>query len=457
MKNITLPYVRIGLIKDFIKKFPQEDVCELDDIYDLFGKSKISNLLPALQLLELVDYDKKLKTLKLSDLGLKFRIAIITNDDDLAGKLIKSGIEEKEPFKFVSNLLITKNILTSEEIGKQLAFKFSKRWDNPLTFKAYGSAIASILSYVGDGIYSRGILRLDGQKIKLKKKPVLPSCSFNTIFKIVEYISKIKEVDLSTLINDLGKRVSTEIGVCIELELIEKIAPKQYYITEKGYRLVESFNREHIPEIWRQTLFESEYRELIIKLQEKEITTLDLGNFLNRYIGGKWSSELTIKTYGKKFMSWLREANLIETISKGKYRVIKVNNFLKKETKLKSELSKEGILNSEEKAHFYETEDNKNTVRIQENSSNGFQLIKANIGYFRLGKQIGIITSSSKGDFEKTINAVKELIQLCEKYEYLKDFNILIKDHLQLYKEIKDNRLFFSDIKLLERKLGFDL
>lgn len=457
MKKITLPYVRIGLIIAFIKKFPQEDVCELDDIYALFGKSKISNLLPTLQLLELVDYDKKLKTIKLSDLGLKFRTAIITNDDSLAGKLIKSEIEEKDPFKFVSNLLITKNVLTSEEIGKQLAFKFSKKWDNPLTFKAYGSAIASILSYIGDGIYSRGVLRLEGQKIKSEKKLILPSCSFNTIFKIVEYISKVKEVNLSTLINDLGKRVYTEIGVIIELGLVEKIAPKQYYIKEKGYRLVDPFNLEYRPEIWRQTLFESDYRDLIIKLKDKEFTTPDLGTFLNRHIGGKWTSELTIKTYGKKFLSWLKEAKLIETISKGKYRATIGNNFSKEKTNLNSELRKEEVLKTKEEPHFYITEDNKNDVKIQEDFFNGFQSKKGNIGFFKLGKQIGIITSSNKEESEKIINAVKELIQLCEKYEYLKDVNILIKDHLQLYKEIKDNRLFFSDIKLLERKLGFDL
>lgn len=457
MKEITLPYVRISLVKDFIEKFPKEDLCNINDIYDLFGKSKTSNLLPTLQLLKLVNYDKKQKTIKISDLGIKFRTAIITNDNNLAGTLIKSVIEDIDPFKFIKNLLKTKNYITSEEIGKQLAFKFGKIWDNPLTFKTYGSAVASILSYAGVGIYSRGLLRLNGKKNKLDKKPVLPSCSFNTIYKITDYISKIKEADLSTLINDLGKRVYNDIGVCVELGLIERIAPKQYHILEKGYELVDSFNRNKIPKIWRTILIESDYKELIIKLQEKELTPPDLGKFLNRYIGGRWKSELTIKTYGKKFMNWLRYAKLIEPIGKGIYRVQKFDDFLKKDDKLVTKITKKVITEPKELLHSINSVHPEKEAESQENSSRRFQSQKSDIGFFNIGKQIGIITANIKGDFEKTINAVEELILLCEKYEHLRDVKMLIKDHLQLYREIKDNRIFYSDIKLLEKRLGLDL
>lgn len=450
MKDITLPYVRISQVKDFIEKFPKESLCKIDDIYSLFGKSKASNILPTLQLLRLVNYDKKQNTIKLSDLGIKFRTALITNDNTLAGTLIKSVIEDNDPFKFIKNLLETKNYLTSEEIGKHLAFKFGKVWDNPLTFKTYGSAVASILSYAGVGFYSRGLLRLNGEKNNLDKKPVLPSCSFNTIYKITDYVSKIKEANLSTLINDLGNKVHTNIGVCVELGLIERIAPKQYHISEKGFELVDSLNQESRPEFWRAILLGSNYKDLIIKLQEKELTPVDLGKFLNRYLGGKWKSDLTVKTYGKKFMSWLRYAKLIDTIGKGIYRVKNFNNFLNKDNNLETKLVKS--INNIPKKMLYP----KKQTESQEKMVRELRLGKSDLGFFNIGKYIGTIAANNKGDLEKTINAVNELIKFCENYENLKDIKILITDHLELYKEIKDNRIFYSDIKLLEKRLGFD-
>lgn len=456
MIEVTLPYVRISLVKDFIEKFPKEDLCNVDDIYALFGKSKTSNILPTLQLLKLVNYDKKQRKIKLSDLGIKFRTAIITNDKKFAGTLIKPVIDDIEPFKFIKNLLKTKNYITSEEIGKQLAFKFGKAWNNPLTFKTYGSAVASILSYAGIGTYSRGLLRLNGRENKLDRKPVLPSCSFNTIYKITDYISKIKEVNLPTLINDLGKRIYTEIGVCVELGLIERIAPKQYHISEKGYELVDSLTRKNRPKIWRTILFDSDYKDLIIKLQEKELTPLDLGKFLNRYIGGRWKSELTIKTYGKKFMSWLKYAKLIEPIGKGIYRVKKFDDFFKNDNKLASKIAKNVITEPKKMLHPINSVHPEKETESQELSTKKIQSEKSDIGFFNIGKQIGIITANIKGDLEKTITAVEELILLCEKYEHLRDVKMLIKDHLQLYREIKDNRIFYSDIKLLEKQLGLD-
>lgn len=76
---------------------------------------------------------------------------------------------------------------------------------------------------------------------------------------------------------------------------------------------------------------ESDYNRLILLLQGKELNPYSIGEFLNRHIGGKWTSEITIMDYGKRFLNWLKTANLVEKVDKNTYKMKNISDFHEKE------------------------------------------------------------------------------------------------------------------------------
>lgn len=446
-KEETLPYIQITQINDFIKKFPKTKI-KLDDLHQIFGKSKVSNLVPTLELLNLIDYNKRERIISLSEFGRKYRTSLITDSLDDAANILIPKIEKIESMKYIRNLLDAKDILTSEEIGKQLAFKYSKNWTNPRSFKIYGAAIASVLGFCNFGTYSRGVLR-KGVKMSInERKPVLPSASFNKIFKITRAVFNLKKVDLETLINEFGKRVSSDLAPCIELGLVERVAPKLYQITPKGEELVYEMNQEFTHENWQQILYDSNYWRYISLLEGKEISTSILGDFLNKHLGGKWSSKNTAITYAKKFLTWLNNASLLEKIGQGKY-LLKTTYLHKEEsekTLVKKELE-EKIVDTASQNMEIKTETLIRQTKLSEPKS------QLNLRLFHLGKSIGVIKSSSSKDLDEVSQAVKFIMNFCKKNQLFMELIELFEEHLELFQEIKDPRIFFPDINLLEKKL----
>jgi len=447
MTEQTLPYARIGQIINFVEKFPKKNRCDIEELIEIFGKSNLYNFLPTLELLELINYNKKEKTVKLSNPGLKVRDDLSTNKPSQVSKVFKSIIENKEPFRMVIKLLDRKEVLRTDEIGKQLAFQYNKKWKNPVTFKAYGSSIAGIIAFSGFGYYSKGIISLKRKSlISNKQKPNFPSCSFNTIVKITTFISKIKEADLPTLKLELGNRVSNEIGVCVELGVIEKLAPNLYGITEKGFELVSSFNEIPRDQIWREILCESKYGNLIPKLQDKVINSSKLGEFLNRYLEGHWKTENTIKDYGKRFMTWLRGAKLLEKISNGEYRVLK---FVDK--------SPPPADISTVQDEIFPEKDSIIQEQVKNTSKDGVDDLKVltNRDFYNIGLLFGLIYDNNE-KIEIVKKNLNKVISIFEKIDEVKDIIKLLEDHLELYEDIKDSRIFIPDLKLLEKKIGIE-
>lgn len=457
MSEEHLPYIQITQLNEFVIKFPKEYDCDLNDLHQIFGKSKVSNLIPALNLLRLIDYNKRERKISLSELGRQYRIALVTDNETEASNMLKNIVKDIDSMNFIRKLLEAKHSLTSEEIGKQLAFKYSKNWKNPSSFKIYGSSVASILGFCNFGIYSRGILR-KGIKLSVgDEKPVLPSASFNVIFKITRKIFSLKETDLDTLTNEFGRRVSSDLSPCVELGLVERTASKRYHITTKGEKLVYEMNQENIPENWREILQASKYWRYISLLEGKEITTSILGDFLNKNIGGKWGSQNTAKTYAKKFLTWLNNASLIEKIEQGRYLFKDIEPIRKEISDIKSreELNKTFIESSPQIKEINVSDAFKGR-KLPGLKSIDF---KQEVKYFRndlyeLGKSVGVIqSSSSKDDVDQINKAVKIIIEFCSLNEFFKELLDLFNDHFELFQELKDTRIFLSDIKLLEKKL----
>mgnify|MGYP000598431270 CR=1 FL=1 len=418
MEEIIIPYIRIDQVKKFIKDFPAKS-CRVDELINKFGRSNVANALPTLQLLKLIEYNKKERLVSLTDAGNGLRIASTTNDDARAREIIRPIIDELELFKFIKGLLERKGILTSEEIGKELAFRYKKTWNNPVTYKAYGAACASILAFAGYGTYERGILRKGEHIAKEEAKLPSPYLSFKKILKILNEI-KYEEIDIHALSERLQtkqNRLSAELSVCIELGLVERIVAGKFSITQKGKELIDPTKIDVRPEIWRDLLLESRYKRIIRLLKDRTFTIKELGEILNHHLGGKWREEKTIRTFAKKFWSWLQAAELIEKSEDNRYKFSE---------KFKLPEKKEIVT--------------------------GIALID----YYSLGKCIGIISSSQK--FEEIKDAVSKLISICKHEKSLEDMVGLIEDHYKLFLDLKmnDGRIFLPDIKLLEKKLGVE-
>lgn len=416
MKKEIIPYARMDQIINFVKNISGEKI-SIEEIEGRFGRSVFWNVLPSLQLLGLVEYDKKSKTTKLTDLGRKFRSALITNDRKSASDALRNSVDKAPALSFVKALLDRKGSISILDIGRELAFKFNKKWDNVLTYKAHGAACASILGFVGYGIYDRGILRKS--EIKIEKAEITPPyAGFKKIVKIVDTVSTFGEVDIHSLAKKLKtkeSRLNAEIKNCIDLGFLQRPASSKVAITQEGRELIDPLNENRLSEIFRDALLSSKFGEIISSLTQ-EFTVDDLGKILKHQIGGKWFSSTTIKAYGKKFYSWLNSAGLLEKTKKKKYRVL-------------SEIVRERIKKPEE-------------VRFL-----------SSIDFYELGKCVGIILSP-KNEFEKVKKVAEKLIELCKQEKSLLMAANFLEEHYKLFLDIKDSRIFHADIKLIERALG---
>jgi DNA-binding MarR family transcriptional regulator len=369
-----------------------------------------------LVLLGLCSYDRKNKIVRLTDEGEKFRSLLITNDEKRAAEIIRPYVEKSEALSFVKMFLERKGRLSVLEIGRELAFKFNKKWDNVLTYKAYGAACASILGFVGYGTYSRGILRKTEVKItEVKITP--PYAGFKKIFEIVKLVSTYGEVDIHILaerLNTKEGRLSVEIANCIELGFLERSVPGRVSITPLGRELVNPLNKSKISEIFRESLLHSDFRKIISQLTNKTFNSKDLGEVLKHQLSARWLDEKTIISFGKKFSNWLKSANLLEETKEGSYRLL--DNAIKKEVEKPLEIP----------------------LSVTD--------------YYKLGKAIGTILSSN--DFEEIKQAAVFLIGFCKQDKNLSSITEIIEEHYKLFLDLKDSRIFRADIKLIERVLG---
>ena len=315
-------------------------------------------------------------------------------------------------------LLERKGSLDIKEIGKELAFKYNKVWNNLRTYGAYGSACASILSFAGYGIYERGVLRKGESVLEKEKKLPSPYLSVNKMIRIIESIGN-SVVDIHTLserLNTSEKRMGSELSVCVELGIIERVSPGKFKITPKGKKLVDPLNAHNRNRIWREILLESRYNRIINLLKNEEFDLERLADILQHHFGGDWKEDNTKISFAKRFLNWLKEANLLKETN-GKHKLV---NF---------EIPKE---------------------KISKKISVGIPLMD----YYTLGKSVGIVMASN--DSTMIEDAISKLINVCSQDESLLDITELLKQHLEIFRDMKlpDGRIFIPDINLLEKRLG---
>lgn len=265
-RDVFIPYVRISQLIRFMKSISGKEasISNLSTNSGM-GKSQIFNIIPTVKGLGLAKYHKNI--VEMTEPGLKFRNAIISKDEDLAKGIIKSGLANIKALDFVVKLLDRKESITIEEIGSELAQHFGQTWNNPLTFRTYGAACASIVAFAGYGKYGAGLLR----KSDILPKPVTlpaPEVTVPKIRKLLNIIYKAGEIDLNKLaqrVNGQTKRLGAELPVLVELDVVGRSAHGSYKITDKGMRIIDPSIGDGWQEAFRDCLLSSGYISIIKK------------------------------------------------------------------------------------------------------------------------------------------------------------------------------------------------
>lgn len=159
-KDIHLPSMRIQRLNKVILDLSlgQHNVKKLREE---FGSSRVSNALPTLRVLDLINYDVESGMVELSNDGIKYFHALNGDNIDKAKEQLRTKILITEPWNFVLQLVKSYDELTRERIGLALMDYYSKDWDKPeKTGKRYAITIATYIDWCNLGNYSNNKLKL---------------------------------------------------------------------------------------------------------------------------------------------------------------------------------------------------------------------------------------------------------------------------------------------------------
>lgn len=352
MKKVIIPYVGINRVIEVLKVLYREKtrVKSISEMKTLVGGG-FKNVIPTLTLLGLANTEKDL--IRLTDDGMSFINSITSGDEEMARKIVQKAINRSQSLKFVKSLLETKVQLTGEEIGQALAEHFNKRWDNIATYRTFGNSCGSILAFGGFGFYNDGILSLKPLSMKAEVELYPPEVGYQPIIEILKELHTFHRVKSTVLARKLknrkGKnkesRLGAELSICVILGLAEKDATGSYRISDTGRRLVDPLSSQpEKVEIFKNALLKSPYRDIILNLSKtgKELSYEDMGEAICFALRRDWT-ELTKKLYGKKFLTWLQAADLVEKLGPNKFK-FKTEEIAKKTQEVK-EKTKDDMIN----------------------------------------------------------------------------------------------------------------
>lgn len=326
-RHIIIPYVGIERVVECLRVMYRRGVREVDakELSSLLGcgLSNVNNITSTLRLLKLAEV--KDGRISITSDGMEFIRALNAGEVEKARKIIEKGVEQGEALQFVKSLLEARGQLTGDEIGRALADRFGKKWRAIASYRTYGNSCASIIGFAGFGVYRDGVLSLKSLTTPASVELYAPEVGYNSIIRLLRGLYSVNRSRVPELAKKLGikeGRVSSEISVCVLLGLVSKDATEVYRVTEAGSRLIDPLlPKEEKARVFRERLLSSPYGELILEIAEKkrELTYEDFGEGLAYMLRRSWTA-LTKKLYGKKFVSWLIAADLIEKVAPNKFR-----------------------------------------------------------------------------------------------------------------------------------------
>ncbi|MCW4009707.1 MAG: hypothetical protein NWF05_03700 [Candidatus Bathyarchaeota archaeon] len=340
---MVVPYVGIDRVIEILrviyKKGNREiSVKELTSLIGC-GASNINNVTPTLGLLGLIDIKKRVITL--TNDGFEFISAYSSDKIEISKKIIRKAVEQNEALKFVKSLLDTRVQLTGEEIGKAISDRFGKKWKNVTSYRSFGNSCASIIGFSGLGYYNDGIISLKPITTKSESEFHPPEVGYQPIIRLLTTLhpfEKAKGSDLAEKLKAKEGRISRELSVCVTLGLVEKNVSGGYSISELGRRLIDPRAApESKAAVFRECLLRSPYAEIVSRLAqtENELSYEAIGESIAYDLRRDWTSH-SKQIYGKKFVTWLNGANLVEKSGPNSFKLkqVEIGNAMKKEHEL---------------------------------------------------------------------------------------------------------------------------
>jgi len=318
-KGGYFPYLRIGKMNKILKEIPLQLVSEMNEfsahgLAEAIGASTttISNLIATMKSLDFIEGKRKFRFTAEGD---RYTILIRNEDEEDAKRILRHQVENIEYFQVIKQRLDEKGKLTIFEIGSQIVSQYNKKWENPLTLKTYGAAIASVLDFVGFGFYKGGVISVEKVEGLEEAMPV-PYLSAEKIFRILNALSP-SGADIHTLSKSLEtkeRRLSQELVCSQALGFVEHPYRGFYKLTKDGEAIILPYmSYDERKTKFTRYLLNSDYKRVIDKLPEDKINVATIGNVLESEYRKKWSG-LTKKTYAKKFLNWLRFSGLVEKV-----------------------------------------------------------------------------------------------------------------------------------------------
>ncbi len=312
------PYMRIGRMNEILKEIPEQYLdreFSTRDIANAMGANAttINNFITTLKSLDFVSGRRRFR---FTEPGVRYAL-LIRSGEARAREVLGEQLSKIEYFDVIKHMLQQTGKLSIFEIGEEMVRRYNKKWRNPLTLKAYGAAIASILDFTGFGHYRGGILRLDEETEEMES-PV-PYLSVEKMVKILEILFPVggKIHELARVLGTNERRMSQELACCRALGFVRHSRRGFYELTAEGREIaccVDVLRRRRFKEHLRS----SGYKKLIERLYSEngKITLVRLGEILAEEYNREWSA-VTKRTYAKKFLNWLKYSGMVIKVQGG--------------------------------------------------------------------------------------------------------------------------------------------
>lgn len=279
-------------------------------------KSSLGNHFPIIKELGLIIKTKQ--RLYLSHHGFETVKSLKNNDiTNLIG--VFNNIKNNSlVISFADSIISTNPDIDERELGEFICDKFKKERGKDY-YKKLGRSAKDIVRFfkTGDTVFR---IRPDKNEVDC----IRPSGTYNTLienrlheaFNNSEFI-----IDKSN--EPFNQREYSDLNNLLSLNLLERIGERKYQATKKGIQMLNSTNKK---EYFADILMGNEILKPLFKAinGEKTINKKVIGTlFMDVY--DLEVKESTALGYGKKFLNWIKESGLIESVGKGNY--MKTSNF----------------------------------------------------------------------------------------------------------------------------------
>jgi Mn-dependent DtxR family transcriptional regulator/biotin operon repressor len=438
--QVTIPYVTVDRVIEILGVIYKKQTREIsiEELASLLGsgQSSINNVTPTLGVLGLVKVNKRVITL--TDDGLEFIGAYKSNKEDVCKRIVRKGVENYEPLVFVKDLLNTRQRISGEDIGRTLSSRYSKNWKNIVSIRTFGNSCASIIAFAGFGYYANGFLSLNPETIKSDYEFYPPQVGYYPMVRLLEVLypfERAKTVDIASKLNAKESLIAAELAVCAMLGLVDRNASGGFNVSETGKKLIDpSSNADVKSQVFCNCLVHSPYKDIILRLQKNDesLTYELIGDILAHYLRRDWTVS-SRQIYGKKFVTWLNGANILEKIGP--------NNFKIKDIKL-----------PESPTGNIKTEDKSPPTTLGSPVFNNVSEAKT---LFQLGYLMGVLeaiepSEINQATFDNTLTIVRSMLK---EYAELDLILELLKSNFALSLQTKNAAIYKANIEFTREKV----